>query len=431
MARPRKTPSTFLAACLRDAANLELLEPLAWELGYRDPRRTVPALTKHISEALPLESAAETIRGFAPGPRALGRWLFGRMADALSERDAGAAAVEGLRALAVPAYSGPVVERLSPRVAALTGGVIYSGEVTELGAAPEVVPRGVHAQVEAAQVRQRLMPLITSAGELRAHRLAVEDLRAALPATPRHPPMSDAQAWVQRAWRAAVRFGYRVGQPEPEIRAALTTLAGETPATFLAHLFAAWATEPTAEAPAAFELFGAAAWRLVSACDQPTPPAVHRILTLAALEALPVDQWVEIARFVDHLQREGLLPATCRGINRTFADPRTVPVTNLRPDHNEGEPFRLRLPFFLKLALGVPAQLGAVEFALAPKGESVFRFSAPRARMPAFEGPWSEVTHLRRTSLGAQWLDPLGPPPRDAAGGPGADGLDALADLLG
>ena len=121
----------------------------------------------------------------------------------------------------------------------------------------------------------------------------------------------------------------------------------------------------------------------------------------------------------------------CRAINRTFADPRTVPVTNLRPDHNEGEPFRLRLPFFLKLVLGVPAQLGVVEFALAPKGESVFRFSGPRARTPVFEGPWAEVTHLRRTSLGATWLDPLGPPPRDAAGGPGADGLDALADLLG
>ena len=430
MASARKTPATFLSGLLREAGPVELLEPLAWELGYRDPRRTHAALAKYIGEALPLDSAGTMIRTWPPGPRAVSRWLFGRVAEALSARVAGRSAVESLREAGVRLYAGPTVPEPQRRTAALTGGVLFQGEYAELSDVPQIVHRGVQAQVQAAQVRAHLYRVITTAGAVRAHRLAVDTLRTTLPLVPRLPALAEPQPWVQRAWRAATNFGYRVDLAEPEARAALGALAGETPAVFLEHLFAAWAAETTAETPAAFDLFGPSAWRLVAACDQPTPPALHRILCLAALEALPVDQWVEIAHFIDHLHRAGLLPPTCRGVNRTVTDPKTVPVTHLRPDHNEGEPFRLRVPYLLKLVLGVPALLGVVDVAFAPHGESVLNFSPPRARHVLCESPYREVTHLRRTSLGARWLDPLArPPPLDH--GPGADGLDALADLLG
>lgn len=434
MAPPRKSkraplPPSFLAGLLR-VVPLEALEPLAWELGYRDPRRTVPSLSKFIATALPLEEAAERLQGLSPANRAVARWVLARIADALAEKPEGAAVLAGGPALRPVPYVGRVVPAPDRQAAALVGSVVWKGEQVSISAPPTVMPRAQGAQLQAAVLRDHLFNLVTSAGEVRAHRAAIERLRAALPTVPRLAHAGEVHAWVQRIWRAAGAVGYRVGLAGPAAQEALAPLTAVPPAELLHRLFATWARDPVADAPAHFELFGASAWRLVAACDQPTPPVVMRILSLAALETLPVDQWVEVAPWVDHLYRSGHLPATCRAINRSYRDPRTVAVTDLRPDHNEGEPFRLRLPTLLRFLCGVPAQLGLLDLALAPPGESAFRFTAPRANLTVCEAPYREVSHVRRTSLGATWLDPL-PPPPDAPHGPGADGLDALADLLG
>jgi hypothetical protein len=352
------------------------------------------------------------------------------MSILLAARPAGERLIEDARRLLPVPYDGPVALHPGRTVARLTGGVAWAGETVELPGPPELVLRGASAQVAAAAVRTHAAGLVQSAGEFRAHRLAVEALGAALPPVPRLPRLADPRHWDLRIWRAAATCGWRVdGEPDENERA-VERLAGGSPEACLAILFRSFATETTAEPVAAFDIFGATAWRLGAACDQPTPAVVHRILSLYALETLPVDVWVELPRFVDHLHRHGLLPPTCRAIVRTLTDPRTVPVTNLRPDHNEGEPFRLRVPHLVGALLGAPAQFGLVDLALAPSGSSVLAFSGPRARLPVCEAPYGEVTHLRRTSLGARWLDPL-PPPEPETRGPGADGLDALAELLG
>lgn len=429
---PTANPSpAWLAGLLRDAAPVELLEPLAWELGDREVRRTLPSLSRAISEGLGTgDAAAARMIALTPPARAVLRFLVGRMAVLLAARPAGARLIEDARRLAPPPYAGPVTERPERVVAALAGAVAWTGESVELTAPPEVILRGAGAQVAAGAVRARAGTLVESAGEHRAHRLAVDALGAALPAVARVPALADPRTWDLRVWRAAAACGWRVGADPGDNDRALARLAGATPAECLSHLFHSYAAETTAEAPSAVELFGPSAWRLGAACEQPAAPVVYRIQSLYALETLPVDAWVEVPRFVDHLYRQGLLPPTCRGVVRTLADPRMVPVTSMRPDHNEGEPFRMRVPHLLRAVLGAPAQLGLVDLALAPRGESVVRFSGSRWRQPVCEAPYVEVTHLRRTSLGARWLDPL-PPPTGSSSGPGVDGLDALADLLG
>ncbi len=439
MAAPRRSPaSRAYVEGLKAHLPQTLIEALAVDLGYREARRTPASLLGHLEGALPAVPATgleAPIRRLSPLGRAMVRWVFGRLSRRAGGLDPEAEPLlEALplvrRLTSVPAYDGLTCVEPGPTVAALVGGVTSKRETLRLSRSPEVFTRGFQAQTEAAGVRAFAERLLVSGGQAGPRRMALDGMRAALPRKSRLPSTMNVAAWDLRIWRAAALMGLRAEALATDAPGVGARLIGNTPADFLANLATGWLLDDMGDELSPFELFGPGAWRLAASLESPPPRVIHRIAVATALETLPVDKWVEVACFAEHLYRQGLLPPTCARISFAYSDPRGVGVANMRPDTNDGAPFRVDVPTLLHALLGIPAVLGIVDVALAPPGESVLRFTGPKSKLPVCESPYQEVTHIRRTSLGASWLDSL-PAATGGQHGPGVDGLDALAALLG
>ena len=158
------------------------------------------------------------------------------------------------------------------------------------------------------------------------------------------------------------------------------------------------------------------------------PHGLRRQLAAATLRVLPSDEWVETARFIDHVADLGLLPVvshTYRFSTYVGGSHRFLPV-----DHPAAEPWCLGLPYLMGVLVHVFATLGAVELAWARPPGAVLR-PRPGIRV-GIGGPYNAITHLRLTSRGAAWTDPFVRPgeARTRPGGPPPVDFDALADLL-
>jgi len=177
------------------------------------------------------------------------------------------------------------------------------------------------------------------------------------------------------------------------------------------------------------DVLGLDAWRVAGCVQQQANPTAHRDMLLAGFRRLPVGAWVEVSELASALFADGLLTAVAESLRVAWFDTHGVRVKSFRPDAEDGEPFRLRVPSMLAWLAQVLAQLGLVDLAAEPSGAGAVRRASPRSP-PTCATELAALTHVRMTTLGAELLDPFISAPPAADQGPGEDGLDALADLL-
>jgi hypothetical protein len=177
------------------------------------------------------------------------------------------------------------------------------------------------------------------------------------------------------------------------------------------------------------DVLGPDAWRVAGCVQQQANPTAHRDLLLAGLRRLPVGAWVEVSELASAVFADGLLTAVAESLRAAWFDTHGVRVKSFRPDAEDGEPFRLRVPSLLAWLSQVLGQLGLVDLAAEASGAGAVRRASLRSP-PTCAAELAALTHVRMTALGAELLDPFVATPPAADQGPGEDGLDALADLL-
>jgi hypothetical protein len=335
------------------------------------------------------------------------------------------ALVDRVRRLRVEPYRGRVHSEPNADFAVMAGALLpFTRPVRRTTVAPVVVHRAVAAQVELAALLRlfRRWGFVSFRKSARAEVPTLADLFA---------PFEAAVPAEGRAWGRALMVAGTLTLQGAKARLVLLpeVLAEPDPSGALrAIVHSLWRT-PAQSLALDVSVLGPDAWRIAGCVERPAPPTAHRDLLLAGLRRLPVGEWVEFAELAGLLYQDGLLTPVAESLRHAWFDQHGVRVRHFRPDAEDGEPFRLRVPSLLGWSVFVAGRFGLVDLAYDPGGAGSVRRASPRSTS-ACEPSLAALTHLRLTSLGTELLDPFVGLQPSATSGPGEAGLDALSDLL-
>jgi hypothetical protein len=335
------------------------------------------------------------------------------------------ALVDRVRRLRVEPYRGRAHAEPNADFAVLAGALLpFTRPARRKVVAPVVVGRAVAAQVEL----DALLRLFRRWGFLSFRKAAKADVPTLADL---FAPFETALPTEGRAWgRALMLAGALTMQPEKARLVLLPEVLAEPdlPGALRAIMRSLWRT-PAQALALDISVLGVDAWRVSGCVERPAPPTAHRDLLLAGLRRLPVGEWVEFAELAGLLYQDGLLTPVAESLRQAWFDQHGVRVKHFRPDTEDGEPFRLRVPSLLGWSVLVAGRFGLVDLAYDPDGAGAVRRASPRSTISC-EPALAALTHLRLTSLGSELLDPFIGVQPSATSGPGEAGLDALTDLL-
>ncbi|MFN3199421.1 MAG: hypothetical protein ACE366_13540 [Bradymonadia bacterium] len=402
----------------------------------RGPKRRLPITTvaKRCVEALLAEGPDELVPHMEPGDRELLRQVLGHTAETLGPADPFRASWAALQRMAPPEPVKPAARTpdgtADDLVVVLQGGLTCHAHPLPHSARLLVHGREVAAQVEAPKVFD-----------------ALRGKKLWLPSQWRETPERTLDRFTEclegpdftqrrlraRAWPRLLSLLPMV-QPVSKVSFALgeegERLKGWTPRQLLRLVFSSWLRHDDYD--------GLESLIRVSERDEIvdltgiTTAPLRRLKAVGALKLLPVGQWVDMARFLEHAYALDMLPQVAPNMVIWGYDPGRWMAFRLPPDDPRGPLYRLTAPFMLTVLFEVMATLGIIDVAWLRGGLGIFRrhdmVSYPDIKRAQ---PYDRLTHVRLTELGAWLLDPYnGVPEASGEAGGGAGDLDALADLL-
>ena len=360
--------------------------------------------------------------------RELLRALLGRLSTILLERESWRGALEAARALP-PVFDLAIGSTATPVCcgSVLIGSTQARAETTPVSVAL-LVARGITAQVAVSRVLQAV-----AAG--RVEFTLKKALSAASVTGLTGVVSADEQRLDPARQVAFIELVLRSPLVDATKKVCTLTDAGRAslkrpPIDALRRIFLEMRARPPESQFFSTALFGGDGFRHEMAVRRAEDPSIARETLYAGLRLLRPGQWIEAPMLISSLARVGLLPCISLELSNISFDAGRRAVNSSLLDGDLSEGFRLRLPFVLQSLFGPLSLLGLVDLAVGPEGLSPFRFASPRPGLTLCREPYSRLTHVRLTELGHELLDPFAAVER-VKDGPGDEGLDALAALLG